>query len=123
MSAPPPGRERRPAGIRAADVSASDLDAPTVRRRRVLEVEVESRYCARLRGYGSRDLIVELKGRPPLWSPSTRAWTVSERTARDVVALAESRGFDIVVVGPRAVAQSQPLEDRPAGAPVDAALW
>ena len=84
------------------------------RRRRGLEVEIESRHCARLRGYGSRDLIIELKQRPPLWSPLAHAWTVSARTARDVVALAESRNYDIVVLGPRDL-----LEERRTGPPVD----
>jgi hypothetical protein len=94
--------------------------------RRVLEVEIESRHCARLRGYGSRALIMELKQRPPLWSPLAHAWTVSERTARDVVALAETRGYNIVVVGPRtAEAQRRvaPATPEPTVEPDEAALW
>jgi len=66
---------------------------------RRLEVEVESELCAFVRGYGSRDLLTELRGRPPIWSTRSRAWVTTARTARDVVAVAESRGWDVVVTG------------------------
>lgn len=48
-------------------------------------------------GYGSRDLIVELRGRPPVYNSRTRAWCVQGSTARDIIAAAEARGYDVVV--------------------------
>lgn len=48
-------------------------------------------------GYGSRDLIVELRGRPPVYNSHTRAWCVQDSTARDIIAAAEARGFEVVV--------------------------
>lgn len=52
---------------------------------------------AEFAGYGSRELYVSLRGRPPVWNTRTRRWTAQLRTARDLVALAESRGWDIAV--------------------------
>jgi len=35
------------------------------------------------------------------WMPRLRGWSCQERTARDVAALAERRGYDVIVTGPR----------------------
>jgi hypothetical protein len=100
----PPERQSRPTDNRAASESFGGDTASIPRRwRPILEVEIESRHCARLRGRGARALVVELKGRPPVWSSIARAFTVSEVTARDVIALAELHGYDVVVNGPRGV--------------------
>lgn len=62
--------------------------------RRVLRVEfTDTPMCAYVRGYGSRELLTELKGRPPVWATLHKAWAVTERTARDLLAVAESRGM------------------------------
>lgn len=58
-------------------------------------VKVESKHCAFISGYGTRDLLMELRPRAPLWSVRERAWVTTERTAMDLVALAERRGWDI----------------------------
>lgn len=48
-------------------------------------------------GYGSRQLLTELRGRPPVWASRRRAWLSTEATARDLVAVAESRGWGVTV--------------------------
>lgn len=66
---------------------------------RRLEVEFVNDSCALLRGYGSRDLVVELKSRPPVWATRDRAWVVQPATAHDVIALAESRNVEVFITG------------------------
>jgi hypothetical protein len=48
-------------------------------------------------GYGSREMLTELRGRPPVWSSLTRAWVTQPRTAKDLIAVAESRGYLVSV--------------------------
>ena len=70
------------------------------RRRRVLEAELNG--CASLvKGPGSRELVIEVSGRAPVWSSVRRGWSLQEHTARDVIAAAEARFYDIVITGPR----------------------
>jgi hypothetical protein len=95
-------------------------------RRRVLHVEAESRYCHRLSGSDVKGLVMTVNGgKVPVWSPIAKAFTVSERTAANVVALAESRNYDIVITGPRAVAAQRPASSPPetVPAPSESALW
>lgn len=66
--------------------------------RRVLEVELAG-MGSLVRGYGSRELIIDVTGRPPIWSAIRRGWSLQETTARDVVAAAESRGYGVVITG------------------------
>lgn len=66
---------------------------------RRLEVEYVNASCALLRGYGSRDLVVEIRRKAPVWATRDRAWVVQPSTARDVIALAERRGYEICVSG------------------------
>ncbi len=64
---------------------------------RRLTVQPVSPALTYLSGYGSRELITEARnGRPPCWSILGRAWCVQPSTAGDVIALAETRGFEIV---------------------------
>jgi hypothetical protein len=61
---------------------------------RRLEVTIESKHCALVKGYGSRDLLTELRGgRPPVWATLSRAWVTTADTARDLIAVAERRGY------------------------------
>lgn len=94
--------------------------------RRVLEVELAG--CASLiRGYGSRDLVEQITGHPPLWVRSQRGWSVQEHTARDVVGLAESRGYDIVITGKQPAHVTYTPDNAPPESqdtqPEDVALW
>ncbi len=82
-------------------------------RRRVLEVEFDG-VGSLMRGHGSRELIAEVVGRPPVWRTLAHGWSVQEHTARDVVALAEERGYDIVVLGPQATRQRREQMSAPA---------
>lgn len=66
---------------------------------RRLEVEFVNASCAYVRGYGTRDLITELRGRPPVWATLSRAWVCQPTTARDVIAIAESRGYEVLLFG------------------------
>lgn len=73
----------------------------------------DSKHCAYVSGYGSRELITDLRGRPPVWSSIVRAWHVTERTARDLVAVAEARGRLVTVTAPSPEPTSEePLEQR-----------
>jgi hypothetical protein len=81
-----------------------------------LEVEIESRWRVNVRGPQSWELCRRAGRRKPPWSRASRAWVVSERTGRDVVAMAEAAGLDVVVTGPRtaaARAQTTGLMEQP----------
>ena len=53
--------------------------------------------AAYVKGYGTRELLTELRGRAPVWATRQRAWCVTERTARDLIAVAESRGIAVAI--------------------------
>ena len=53
--------------------------------------------CAFLSGHGSRELLTDLRGRPPVWSTLTRAWVTTPKTLRDAIAVAETRGYEVIV--------------------------
>ena len=73
--------------------------SPGYVRRPLLEVELAG-VGSVVRGYGSRGLVIQITGHPPVWRPSRRGWSVQEKTAADVVAAAENAGYDIVITGP-----------------------
>lgn len=82
-------------------------------------------YGSLVRGYKAREIVEEVTSRPPVWMSRLRGWSVQERTARDVVAVAERRGYDITVIGPvRAVptAPTSPVEDASPDEP-ESGLW
>jgi hypothetical protein len=63
-----------------------------------IEVEYETPSCALVRGHGSRDLVMKVTKRSPVWATLSRGWVVQPHTAGDVIAVAESRGYDVVVI-------------------------
>ena len=69
------------------------------RRPRRLEVEFTSPSCALVRGYGSRELIVDMVGRAPVWATLSRGWVVQPSKVRDLIAAAESRGYEVTTIG------------------------
>lgn len=77
-------------------------------RRRVLQVDLDG-YGSLVRGYGSRELLFDLTGRAPVWSNIRRGWSVQEKTARDVIAAADARGFDVLIAGSRKVRLPDPV--------------
>ena len=54
-----------------------------------------------VRGHGARGLIEEVAGRSPVYISRLKGYSCQERTARDVCSLAEARGYNVVVTGPR----------------------
>ena len=64
---------------------------------RSLSVTFVNANMATVSGYGSHDLLVELRHRRPVWSSISRAWATTPRTARDLIAIAESRGYVVSV--------------------------
>lgn len=66
-------------------------------RRRTCRITLGQNH-AYVTGYGTRDMLTELRhGQPPVWSTIHRAWVSVPKTARNLVALAESRGYDVEV--------------------------
>lgn len=66
---------------------------------RTIKIAIEGPHTAFVSGYEIRDVITELKGRPPVWAQKERAWCVSEATAMDVLAICEQRNWNIVLTG------------------------
>lgn len=62
-----------------------------------LYVDFVNRNCAHVSGHGSRALLTTLRGRPPVWSTLSRAWVTVPEAARDLIAVAEARGFEVIV--------------------------
>ena len=69
-------------------------------RRRVLEVEMAG-HASVVRGPGARELVILVTGRAPVWVSRAHGFSVQAATAKDVVAAAEVRNYDVVVTGPR----------------------
>lgn len=65
---------------------------------RTLEVVFVTPACAYVKGYGSRELLTEMRGRPPMWGSTYRAWHCQPQTARDLIAVAEDRGYVVTVI-------------------------
>ena len=86
---------------------------------RTLTLAFVTSSCAYVRGYGARDLITELRRRPPVWATRARAWVVQPHTAKDLIALAEQRGYDIVVTTETELPAAPETPD----APAEAVLW
>lgn len=70
-------------------------------KRRVLTVVLGDNW-AEFSGYGSREMYVSLAGRPPVYNSRTRRWVTVPKRARDLVALAETRHYDVVVTASEA---------------------
>ncbi|MCM0618743.1 hypothetical protein [Nocardioides bruguierae] len=63
---------------------------------RILTVVLDG-YRSTIAGPGAFSLIHEASGRKPVWIGTIRAFSVSERTARDVMAEAERRRYEVAV--------------------------
>lgn len=81
--------------------------------RRVLEVELAG-VGSIVRGPGARELVILVArgNRAPVWSHVRRGWSVQEHTARDVIAAAEVRNYDVVIAGRRGAALLEDGRDR-----------
>ena len=69
-------------------------------RRRVLQVELD-RHSSIVRGPGAHELVELVTGRPGVWISRIKGYSVQERTARNIVAAAELRNYDVEVIGRR----------------------
>lgn len=54
--------------------------------------------CAWVRGFGARELLTDVTHRAPLFGSRVRAWCAQPHTARNAIALAESRGWHVEIV-------------------------
>lgn len=75
----------------SASTSPSVATAPPRRGSR-FEVVYCNANCAYVRGFGSREALIELKHRKPVWSVLGRGWATTPRTASDLIAVLEARG-------------------------------
>lgn len=89
-------------------------------------VSITSASSAFVRGYGSRDLLVDLTGRAPVWVSTLRAWSCQTTTANDLVAACEARSIPVEVVGVDRIytlAGADRRADEAAGAEARGELW
>lgn len=63
-----------------------------------IHVQLVNENCAYISGYGSREMIAEIRhGRSPVYSSMGRAWVTTPSTARAVIAIAETRFYEVSV--------------------------
>lgn len=63
-----------------------------------LRVTFAGRWLALVSGHGSRELLMEMRnGKAPIWNATRRAWATTPRTAADVIAVAESRDWRVLI--------------------------
>lgn len=68
-------------------------------RRRTLTVVLINRSCAEFQGERAFYLYEQLARRKPIKNARTGRWVTTPNRARDLVALAEERGYDVTVSG------------------------
>lgn len=66
--------------------------------RRTLYAAEVGPCTAYIKGYGSRELLIDVRGRAPLWWVRGRAWVTTPQTLADVIAIAETRGYVVELV-------------------------
>ena len=92
---------------------------------RTVEIEIESAVCAYVRGRAAHDLLIELRGRRPMWSSIRKAYVVQEHTARDLAALAQVRRMEVIVTAaePEPVPETIPAAAEVVTVETEAGLW
>ncbi|QCX28080.1 hypothetical protein [Nocardioides jishulii] len=66
----------------------------------VITVTFEGPHAATVAGWRGRELLEHMTGRIPLWMPLRRGWYTRPRTARDLIAEAERRGWRVEIGQP-----------------------
>ena len=66
--------------------------------RPVIEVELAG-VGSLVRGFRARQLCEKVTGRAPVYIPLARGYSCQEKTAKDVIAIAEAQGFDVLEIG------------------------
>ena len=70
---------------------------------RHVEAEIYNKYAVFVRGHGTRDALVAVVGKAPVWSTQRRAWVCSERTFRErLLPHLEHLNYSVTITGPRA---------------------
>jgi hypothetical protein len=65
---------------------------------RHVQIRFVTPSLALVNGYGSREMLTELGGRPPVWATISKGWVTTPSRARDLVAILEHRGgYDVTV--------------------------
>jgi hypothetical protein len=64
---------------------------------RPVEIRFVSPSLALVNGHGTREMLIELTNRPPVWATRSRGWVVQPHRARDLIAILEHRGYDVTV--------------------------
>ena len=65
---------------------------------RHVEIRFVNPSLALVNGHGTREMLAELIGRPPVWATVSKGWVVQPHRARDLCAILEHRGgYDITV--------------------------
>lgn len=65
---------------------------------RTIQVCFATQAGAFVRGFGSRELLIDIRGRAPVYNTRLRAWAAMPSTASDLIAVAERRGWTVEVV-------------------------
>lgn len=60
-----------------------------------ITVTFEGPHAATVAGWRGRELLEELTGRAPLWMPLRGGWYTRPKTARDLIAVCEKRGWNV----------------------------
>ena len=68
-------------------------------RRRTLTIVLINRSCAEFSGERVFYLYEQVAGRKPIRNTRTGRWVTTPNRARDLQALAEERGYDVVISG------------------------
>lgn len=64
---------------------------------KTLEARSLSRSSAVVSGFGSRDVVMKVTTRSPVWSNAERGWVVQPHRLPDIIAVAESRGYTVLL--------------------------
>lgn len=67
--------------------------------RHTLTVQVDG-YRSLVSGWGAAGLVRKVTGRHPMWVSRLRGYSVSETTAAEVIALAQSEGIPVLLAHP-----------------------
>lgn len=72
------------------------------------EIEFVNPSLALVRGWGTREALTDLKGRPPVYARRERAWVAQPKTAGDLIVLLEQDGYEVTLTGTPPTRPSSP---------------
>lgn len=83
------------------------------------EIDFINPSLALVRGWGTREALTDLKGRPPVYARRERAWVAQPKTARDLIVLLEQDGYEVTLTGTPAARSSSSGSSSGTTVPVD----